>query len=155
MHTNIASTVVCFKNVLLSFNPLSQIYSFQMNSLSSLKCYLKEHSSLAQQCFYPSRGTGSASKSDYSLEQLLILPSAELLCRLFQLCSFLSFVISFVSVSATAYVTRGWCVSLGIQIPSLSWRSPLYSSTRTCTAPTSSQRGRWSWKTLLKTFVVS
>lgn len=51
----------------------------------------------------------------------------------------------------TASVTLEWCSSSGTQTPSSSWPLQSSSLTLTCTVPTSSLRGRWSWMTLLKT----
>lgn len=58
------------------------------------------------------------------------------------------------TANATASATLVWYASSGTQTPSSFWPLPSSFSTLTCTAPTSSLRGRWSWRTLLRTFEV-
>ena len=58
------------------------------------------------------------------------------------------------TASATASATPRWCGSSETPTPSSSWRSPSSFSTPTCTAPTSSPRGRWSWRTSSRTWEV-
>lgn len=60
----------------------------------------------------------------------------------------------FFPASVTASATPVWCDNSGTPTPSSSLPLQSSSSTLTCTAPTSSLRGRWSWRTLLRTFEV-
>lgn len=55
------------------------------------------------------------------------------------------------AVNVTASATLVWCDSSETLTPSSSSPLPSSSSTRICTVPTWSLRGRWGWKTLLRT----